>query len=74
MQETDLYKEENGSKLDKNSKSTIVTCLNCLETFKKKRKHQKFCSQKCRKENWEKNNPRLSILELQRLIKEKGDV
>lgn len=37
-------------------------CKECGKPFQAKREWQKFCSDRCRWECWEKNNPRMSVV------------
>lgn len=35
-----------------------MSCLECNETFRPKRPWQRFCSKKCRWDQWSRNHPR----------------
>lgn len=37
----------------------MCQCIECGKEIKKSRKWQRFCSQKCRYKNWDKENPRV---------------
>jgi endogenous inhibitor of DNA gyrase (YacG/DUF329 family) len=38
-----------------------VVCLQCETQYTKTKKHQKFCSPKCRLDYWLKMNPRVPL-------------
>lgn len=54
-------------KKDIRTRDRLRRCKNCNRNFYWVRKWQKFCSEICRWENWEKNNPRVKRKELEKL-------
>lgn len=42
----------------KEDKKNLKKCEECKELFEANRKWQRFCSPRCRFDNWDKNNPR----------------
>ena len=43
-------------------------CKNCPEVFEIKRNWQEFCSAKCRREYWDKYNPRIPLNTLSKRV------
>ena len=45
--------------MPKNKKKTFLSCPECGDEFEVKRPWHKYCSAGCRRDAWEKENPRV---------------